>query len=185
MKTTTLALAGLLTALGTMNFTCINDSFNVVVNVPVSYEFTVNPGSTGAKSGNATLGLKDYVDASFLDEVKNARLYDIRVSTIGTYSGTISNGAVTVDGQQILVFAGQWNQFNTPQSLLGSSLLVQPRTAGVTALVSKLNQLSSNPNVTAILAASCTVTDASGQVPSGLKVRVELLTQMDAEVTTN
>ncbi len=182
MKTMTFVLVTLLAALASVGFNCINDNFTVAVNLPLTVDLTVNPGPTGTKSGSATVRFADKIDQSYLGKLQNVRYYDIRVSTVGTYSGNVSNGVLTIDGTPILTFAGTWNQFNTPQSLLGSSTLVRPDSRGIVILMNKLNSFKSDPNIQATLSASCTISDPSGNVPSGLMVHFEILTQVDAEV---
>lgn len=182
MKTMTFVLVTLLAALASVGFNCINDNFTVAVNLPLTLDLTINPGPTGTKSGNAVVKFANYIDQSYLGNLQNVRYYDIRVNTVGTYSGNVSNGVLTIDNQPILTFAGTWNQFNTPQSLLGSSTLVRPQNAGIAVLTNKLNSFKTDPNIQATLAASCTISDPSGNVPAGLVVHFEILCQVDAEV---
>ncbi len=186
MKTMTFVLVTLLAALASVGFNCINDSFTVAVNLPLTFDINVNPGPTGSKGGTpVTVRLADQIDNSYVNKLQAVRFYDIRVSTVGTYSGTITNGVLTIDGIKILDFQGTWNQFNTPQSILGSSTLVTPNFApggGVSHLIDLLNQFKSNSGVQTTLNGSCTIQDQSGQVPAGLMVHFEILSQVDANV---
>ncbi len=182
MKTMTFVLVTLLAALASVGFNCINDNFTVAVNLPLTLDVPVNQGPAGTKSGTITLKLANLIDQSYVNHLQAVRYYDIRVSTVGTYTGSISGGTLNIDGTPILTFGGTWNQFNTPQSLLGSSALVHPQAAGIVALTNLLNNFKTNPNASTTLSATCTISDASGQVPSGLTVHFEILCQADAEV---
>lgn len=182
MKTMTFVLVTLLAALASVGFNCINDNFTVSVNLPLTLDLNVNPGPTGTKSGNAVVKFADYIDPSYLGNLQAVRYYDIRVSTVGTYSGNVSGGVLNIDGTPILTFAGTWNQFNTPQSLLGSSSLVRPQNGGIAILINKLNSFKTNSAVQATLSSSLTITDPSGNVPAGLVVHFEILCQVDALV---
>ena len=80
---------------------------------------------------------------------RSARYYDIRVSVIGTYSGNV-NGTATIRkdngvASPLLTFSGSWADFQTPQSLLGSSPHITPQPAGIAVLVSALNAFTTNP----------------------------------------
>lgn len=181
MKTMTFVLVTLMAALASVGFNCINDSFQVAVNLPLVQEYPVIPGPAGPYSGSAVVKLKDIIDQSYLDKMKNVRAYDIRVSTTGQYGGNVS-GAVTIDGTTILTFSGAWNQFNTPQSVLGTSTLVSSQPLGVQALLNKLNAFKTDQNVTVTLAGNGSITGTT--VPSGLVLRIEILSQVDAEISS-
>ncbi len=181
MKTMTFVLVTLMAALASVGFNCINDSFQVAVNLPIVQEYPINPGPAGAYGGSAVVKLKDIIDQSYLDHMKNVRSYDIRVSTIGQYSGNVS-GSVTIDGNTLLTYSGAWNQFNTPQSVLGTSGLVSSNSVGVQALLTKLNQFTTNQNVTVAVTGAGTI--AGTTVPAGLVLRIEILSQVDAEISS-
>ncbi|MBX2992892.1 MAG: hypothetical protein KF749_17200, partial [Bacteroidetes bacterium] len=105
--------------------------------------------------------------------LNNVRIYDILVSTNGTYGGNVS-GTVQVNGQQILAYSGSWAAFNTPQSLVTSPLITR-NVAGLTALV---NAIRNKQQIT--LAANGNVSQVP--VPNGLSVKVQVLGQVDAEL---
>jgi hypothetical protein len=185
MKKTTYLLMALLVGLATMGFNCVNDGFVVSVNLPLTLTFNVNNGNAGSNanfSGSATLALKDQIDPSYLGNLHGARSYDLRVSTIGDFSGTVSNGVVRINGQTILTFSGPWNSFHTPQSVLGSSSLVQPNNTGIQVLLNALQQFQTNQNVSVTLDGGGTITTP---YPAGLQVQIELLSQVDAQVGGN
>jgi hypothetical protein len=183
MKKTTYVLIALMVGLATMGFNCVNDPFVVSVNLPLVLTYTVNNGNAGSNanfSGSATIALKDQIDPSYLGNLQAARSYDLRVSTIGDFAGNVSNGVVRINNQTILTFAGAWNDFHTPQSVLGSSKLVSPNNVGVQVLLSALAQFRTDQNVTVKLDGSGTITTP---YPAGLKVQVELLSQVDAQIS--
>ena len=185
MKTKIL-LFSLLVVLATTGSTCINDGFLVSVNLPINPCFTINPGPTLTFNPSITDTLALAIDPSYRENIKSARYYDIRVSVLGTYNGTV-NGTVYIQrsgssGQQaLLTFTGNWSDFSTPQSLLGTSSHVAPVTVGVQELLTALNSLTVNPNTYVKISA---VGSLSGQspVPSGLSLCVEILAQADAQV---
>lgn len=120
---TKMILAALFIALTTMGFDCINNDFVVSVNIQgVTGTFYVNRGNGALFDGSKTFPASDYLNQDFSDEIKDVRIYDVRVSTGGPYTGSISNGTVSVNGTPILriVNSTPWSAFNTPQSLLTS-----------------------------------------------------------------
>jgi hypothetical protein len=161
----------LVVALATMGFDCVNDNALISVNIPgLTGTFAINPGGTTFDE-TITVTSSEYLDVGFSDiNLNSLRVYDIRVSTIGTFSGNV-NGQVFVNGQQILSFNGPWNSFNTPQSLVTSSLITR-NAAGIGALLSAI----ANRQDVRIRG----VGNVSQTVPSGLSVRVEILAQVDA-----
>lgn len=182
MKTKVLLLliAGLLATTGS---TCINDGFLVAVNLPIKACFPINAGPNLVFSGSQTVRLADLIDASYLENLKNARFYDVRVSTQGTYTGTVYVVG-NIDGVKLVETKSQpwpWSDFATPQTLLGGSTKIETNQPGLTQLITKLNAFKTNPNVTVTLSANGTL---SGQapVPAGLSVCLEILAQVDAEV---
>ncbi len=182
MKKMTVVLVALTAALLTVGFSCINDPFIVSVNLPISATFDVNHGNAGSNatySDSKVVALKDEIDQSYLNKIKNVRSYDLRISTIGDFGGNVS-GVVTINGTTILTFSGAWNDFHTSQSVLGSSLLVHPNQPGVLVLLGALNAFESNSEVTVTLGSTGTI---STPFPAGLQMKVELLSQVDAEVS--
>ena len=182
MKKTMLTLATLLIVLATMGFNCINDTFDVAVNLPIEATFTINSGPAGNFGGTpVTVVLSGVIDQSYIGKIKNVRSYDIRVSTIGTCADSIANGYGTINGKQILTFRGQWNSFNTPQSVLGSSPYVTPNPVGVTELLNTLTRFMNNSSTTAVLNGGGTLIGPS--VRSGLQMKVQIFAQVDAELS--
>jgi hypothetical protein len=180
-----LVLAALLVVLVTTGSTCINDSILVAVNLPISATWAINGGNNPNFSGSTTtVGLASLIDASYTDKIQKARFYDIRVSVAGAYSGNV-NGTASIGTTQgnmvpLLTFNGSWANFQTPQSLLGSSPYITPQPAGVAVLVSQLNAFTSNPQTIVYLSANGSVSQAP--VPNGLTVTVEIFAQVDAQV---
>jgi hypothetical protein len=179
-KVLLLLLVGLLATTGS---TCINDGFLVAVNLPIKATFAINAGPNLVFSGTQTVKLVDLIDETYRDNIKSARYYDIRISTAGTYNGTVYFTA-KIDGTEFLKVKTQpwpWSDFATPQSLLGTSTKIEPVAAGLAQLVSRLNAFKTDPTVSIVLSADGTL---SGQapVPTGLSVTLEILAQVDAEV---
>jgi hypothetical protein len=182
MKTKALLLL-LVGILATTGSTCIQEGFLVSVNVPIKATFPINAGPNLVFSGTQTIKLSDLIDASYVDNLKNVRYFDVRISTTGTYNGTVFVTG-SIDGSELIKTKNTptpWSDLATPQSLLTGSTKFDFQTAGLTQLMTKLNQFKSNPNTTVTLSANGTL---SGQtpVPSGLALVVEIFAQADSEV---
>ena len=180
-----IVLAALLIVLINTGSSCINDSILVAVNLPISASWSINGGNNTNFTGSTTsIALAEQIDASYSDKLQKARFYDIRVSVAGAYSGnvtgTASIGNTPTTPVPLLTFNGSWADFQTPQSLLGNSTHITPQAAGVAVLVSALNSFTSNPSTVVYLSANGSVSQAP--VPNGLSVKVEIFTQVDAEV---
>jgi hypothetical protein len=164
-------------AVASLGATClsINDPgvFSInVKNVTGTYaiqqgalQFGNPPGSNSC----ATVNAGTYIDQNF-DVVKGGRLVDIIVNTNGTFAGNVVNGQLTVNGIPLLSYAGSWNVFNTPQSLLTSPLMTRNQ-LGVNALVSAITNQS---NIT--LCGSGAFSQAAA---AGLSVGVQVFAQVD------
>ncbi len=181
MKTNVLLLL-LVGLLATTGSTCINDGFLVAVNLPIKGTFPINAGPSLAFDGTYTVKLADHIDASYLENIRNARFYDVRVSTTGTYNGTVYVVA-NIDGVKLITVKNEsWSAFTTPQSLIGGSKLFEVDSLGLKQVGTKLLQFKTSPTTTStVLSASGTLSGQS-PVPSGLAVVVEILAQVDAEV---
>ncbi len=179
-----LVLAALLILLLNTGSSCINDSILVAVNLPISSQWAINAGSNPNFSGRDTVVLADQIDDSYENKIQNARYYDIKVSVSGAYSGNVSGtasiGLTPTNLVPLLTFTGSWADFQTPQSLLGTSPHITPQPAGIAVLVSALNSFTTNNNTTVYLSANGALSAAP--VPSGLSVKIEILSQVDAEV---
>jgi hypothetical protein len=176
-----IVLAALLIVLLNTGSSCINDGFQVAVNLPISHTWTINKGTNTHFTEAATaIALANQIDASYQNKIKGARYYDIRVSVGGPYTGTVTNGVATINGTKLFDFHGTWDQLKTPQSLLGSSSLITPNTAGVLVLVNALNSFVTNSSTTISLAASGDLSTAPNV--DGMTLTVEILAQVDAEV---
>jgi hypothetical protein len=165
----------LFVGLMTMGFDCVNDNALIAVNITgITGTYNINPGGT-AFDGSVTIKSSDYLNIDFGSiDLNTTRIYDIRVSTSGTFAGSVS-GQVLVNGTQILSFNGPWASFNTPQSLVTSPLFDRTNAAaGIAALVQAIR------NRTDITLRGLGTT--SQAVPSGLAVRVEVFAQVDAEL---
>jgi hypothetical protein len=177
--TTKAILLLLFVALASMGSSCINENFLVAVNYPFSTCVSIRSGPNLAFDGSETVTLSNYIDQSYLNKMKGARYYDIRVTTKGTYNGTVL-GDVYIEGEKLVTYNGQWSAFAAPQSILTSKLLTK-NDRGVATLVAKLNEFVTNINARATISNGGTLTGES-QVPEGLSVCVEILAQVDSEV---
>lgn len=188
MKTNILLLSIIFGALLTNGSSCVQDGFLVPVNVPISGCYDINAGTNLNYTGSKTIVLKDEIPSSLSGDLATARYYDIRVTTHGTYSGTVV-GTAYING--ILLFnygsgtgatlPANWSVFTTPQSLLGSSPYIKSQTAGINELLRILNEFPTNPNLTVTLSSNGSLAGQS-PVPSGLSVCMEILTQADVKV---
>ena len=179
LMNTKIILFFLFVALATTGSTCINDGFQVAVNFPITYCGNINAGSNLAFGGSQSIKISDQIGSAYRDNIKNARYYDVRVRVNGAYTGSVS-GSGYINGLKLLDFSGQWADFLTPQSLLGSSTHVTPQAAGSAELLRVLNSLTANPNATITLSASGSVSQAP--VPAGLSVCIDIYAQADTEV---
>jgi hypothetical protein len=178
MKIKTL-LCLLFVVLVTNGASCVNEGFLVAVDFPVQTTFNINPGSNTAFGGAVVVKIADQLGSAYQANVAKVRYYDIRVGVSGMYSGSV-NGSCFVNGAKLLDFSGQWADFTTPQSLLGSSTHVTPQTTGSNLLLSILNSLDTNPNATLTLSSSGNM--SQGPVPAGLAVIVTIYAQADSQV---
>jgi hypothetical protein len=125
----------------------ITDPFVVAVNVKdIKNTYNVTPGTTTFAPGCVTKNPADYIDSNF-DIANGAQLVDIIVQTNGTFAGNINGGQVRIGGStqalQVLVnYSGPWSAFNTPQSLLQNSTAMTLNQAGVTTLLSLIENTS-------------------------------------------
>lgn len=164
-------VVALFAALVTMGFQCINENFLVSVNIQgISGTYKINPGN-GQFNDCVTKNAGDYLDQNY-KTFSNARIYDIKVSTIGTYTGNL-NGTATINGTAILSFNGSFAYFNTPRSLLTDPNITR-NPAGINVLVNAIN----NKQIVTL----CGVGAATpGPFPDGQYVKVEVFGQVDAE----
>jgi hypothetical protein len=171
-----IVLISLFVALATMGFDCINDSFLVSVNVNgITGKFKINPGNNpnfGPPGDCVTITASQYLDQSYSDEIQDVRIFDIKVSTIGTYAGNV-NGTATVNNVAILNYSGPWSSFNTPQSLLTSQLIT--RSAGGIGLL--VNAIKNKQTI--VLCGVGSVSQVP--VPDGLYIQVDVSGQVDAK----
>ena len=179
MKAMTVILIGLTTALLTMGFNCVNDPFLLSVNLPITALVNVDQGTTSYNE-STTITLNDQFDHSYANDIKSYRVYDLKIGTIGDFSGTFS-GIVYIDNTPILSVTNKaWNDFHTPQSVSGTSNLVQQNAQGIAVLLARLAQVENGQTVTVTLKTTGTISPAA---TSGLQVEIELLAQVDAQVS--
>jgi hypothetical protein len=177
---TKIVLMALFVALATMGFDCINDNFLVSVNVNgISGTYFIKTGTTptfGPPDDCKTVS--DYLDKDYSNEITGVQIFDIRITTAGSYNGTINNGKVTVNGVTIMYLNGSpaWSAFNTPQSLLTSPFI--DRTPGRINLNPLVNAITKGDPVT--LCGSGSVSGTVNQ--TDLSVRIEVFGQVDAKV---
>jgi hypothetical protein len=166
----------LFVGLTTMGFDCVNDNAFFSINLQgISGTFKIKPGGNFDPADQITIHASDYLDSGF-GTIGNVRIYDIRVSTLGVYNGgTINSGTITVNGQPILTLNGAraWSEFNTPQSLV-TSTLINREPGGIAALISAVQGRQD-----IVIRGSCSVSPAP--VPDGLYVKVEIFGQVDGQ----
>ena len=177
MKAMTVILIGVTTALLTMGFNCVNDPFMLSVNLPISALINVDQGTTSYNESQS-ITLNDQFDHSYADNIKNYRVYDLRIGTIGDFSGTFS-GYVYIDNTLILsVNNKSWNDFHTPQSVSGGAVQQNPQ--GLQYLLTKLSQVQSGQTVVVTLKTTGNISPAA---TVGLQIQIQLLAQLDAQVS--
>jgi hypothetical protein len=142
-----------------MAFDCITDFSTVTVSLnlaPITATVPLNPGPNKTYAGNSpAIDLASLFDQGYT--LTGATLYDITVQTKGEDLGT-GAGTVTLavnNGAPITLFTynGAWKAFNTPQSLITSTLIAK-NPSGVTALI---NAVTARQKV--VLGVSGTITN--------------------------
>jgi hypothetical protein len=125
----------------------ITDPFVVAVNVKdIKNTYNVTPGTVAFDPGCITKNPADYIDSNF-NVADGGQLVDIIVQTNGTFAGNINSGQVRVGGspqsmQTLVTYSGSWAAFNTPQSLLQNNATMTLNQAGVTTLLSLIENTS-------------------------------------------
>jgi len=181
MKTNVLLLL-LVGLLATTGSTCINDGFLVAVNLPMKATFNINAGPNLTFDGTYNVKLADQIDASYLENIKNTRFYDIRVSTTGTYNGTVY-AVGSIDGVKLVTVRNQpWSTFATPQSLLGGSKSIEVDSVGLKQIGKRLLEFKVSPQATVVVLSASGTLSGQSPVPSGLALVVEIMGQVDAEI---
>lgn len=122
MKTTTLILTMLMVTLLTMGSSCVNEGFVIAVNVPISKCNTFTANSNSYDSGPQSVDLASIVGESFSGKLSQARLYDIKLTYIGPYTGNVS-GSVYIGATKVVDYAGPASSFVGGRSLLTSPTL--------------------------------------------------------------
>jgi hypothetical protein len=175
-----LLYAGLVAALATTGATCINEDITVPVNVPpMTANIPLGSGSTTSFNGTVVLSVGSLIDEAYLGNVSGGQVYDIKISVTGNYpGGKVNPSTATVNGKTLCTFSGDWSAFQTAQSLLGGSTLITTNAAGVDELVKIFTQGSAS--TTFSVGATGSVTPS--QVPSGLRLIVEVYAQANARV---
>ena len=181
MRIRTLILS-LIVGLGILGSGCINEEILIVADLLLEECFAIKPGPDLSYDRSHTLTIEDELDEAIEEDLSDARFYDIRVKVQGTYSGSVS-GVARINGIDLLQYQGQWSDFQTPQSLLGTSPYITPVQAGVIELVNVLLSLPL-PGPTVVILSSTGSLSGESPVPSGLSVCVEILGQVDATMTT-
>lgn len=119
-------LIGIFIALSTMGSSCINDAFLVAINVEgISGIYHVNRGDNvfgPPEDSCRTIDPSDYLNGDY-DNFEAVRIYDIRITTIGDFAGSVTSASLTANGNEILHYSGSWNAFHVPQSVLTSPLI--------------------------------------------------------------
>jgi hypothetical protein len=140
MRHTRLLLAGLLlsTALAAKCFS-ITDPFVVSVNVDdVTGVYDVDPNTVSFDPSCTTKNPEDYIDQNYELESGGGRLVDITVQTVGTFAGDVVGGEATINGTTLVTYSGAWSTFSTPRSILTASSPLVRNPAGVSALLSAI-----------------------------------------------
>jgi hypothetical protein len=155
----------------------VTDPFVVSVNVKdIKNTYNVTPGTINFAPGCITKNSSDYLDANF-DVTGAGRLVDVIVKTNGTFAGNIVGGQVLVGASSaslipLTTYSGQWNAFNTPQSLLQHNVAMNLNAGGVTTLQNLIQNQQS-----IVICHSGSFSPAAG---TGMSIDVTLFAQVDA-----
>jgi hypothetical protein len=169
----TLLVALLLSTTMAAKCITINEDAAVAVNIDdITGTYAIPPAVTSIlpPANCVTKNSADYIDPDFAD-IRNARLVDVKVQTIGAFAGSVSNGTVTANGTTVLRYSGPWATFNTEQSLLTSSAMTT-EPAGVAVIV---NAITNSQPVTL-----CATGTFSQPTTTGLSLKVSAFAQVDA-----
>ena len=82
-------LVSVLAALSTLGSSCIREGFLIPVNLTIDQCYPLNAGPAGSFSATYTIPLASLLDETFRGNIKGVRFYDIKVSTVGSYTGTV------------------------------------------------------------------------------------------------
>lgn len=173
-------LSVLFVGLTTMGFDCVND-YLLAVNIDVAGTYNISAGSNPSFDGCVTFRASDYLDQSY-ETLKNARIYDIKVSTLGSFPGGTVRGDIQVKigatRTTILSFSGRWADFNTPQSLVTAAppIITRP-TSSSAGLIALVNAVTNRQDFELCVANSNITTP----VPNGLAVKLEVFGQVDGK----
>jgi hypothetical protein len=125
----------------------ITDPFVVAVNVKdIKGTCVVTPGTVNFASSCTTKNAADYIDSNF-NVSGGGQLVDVIVQTNGAFAGNINNGQIRVGGspqalQTLATYSGSWAAYNTPQSLIQNNTTMTLNPAGVTTLLSLIQNTS-------------------------------------------
>jgi len=129
MKTSLLALF-VVSMLPLMSFDCINDPHSITISLnlkPFNATYPLNNGSSKTYAGADTINPGTLYDQSYT--LTGATVYDIQVSTkgpdLGLGSGVVYVGTGFGSEDTLFTYNGRWSLFNTPQSLLTSTLITK------------------------------------------------------------
>jgi hypothetical protein len=183
MKPKLLLLLAFVLVLTTQGFECINEDLLVSIDIKgITGKYKVNPGD-GTFNDSTKVRSNDYLDPGYPD-IKNVRIYDIKVSTSGSYTGTINIAEVTVrdstagtgdTGILSVVPNTDWGYFkDTPRSLL-TDPKIQKNTAGILALVNAIKQKH-----TIVLRGDGRITPGPTSFQTDVFIKVEVYGQVDA-----
>lgn len=176
---TKIVLCLLFVGMMTTGASCVNENAVVSVDFPISYQYAINPGSNTTFNESKTVIVTDQVADSYRDKIQNARYYDVRVWVSGAYTGSVT-GSGYVNNMKLIDFSGQWSDFTSPQSLLGSSTHITLQPQGKAELLRVLGLVSSSPQTT--LTVSATGSVSQGPVPSGLSIHIDIYAQADSQI---
>ena len=160
-------------AMTTMGSTCITvtDPLVITLNVKdIQDTYDITPGTVNFNNPPRCIvrDPNDYLDSNY--DVSGAHLVDATLQTVGAFAGSVIGGEITVNGVTLATFNGTWSEFNTPQSILTSTLLVRDA-AGVTVL---LDAIKNGQTLTI-----CEGGQFSSAAPAGLQVLTTIFAQVD------
>jgi len=160
-------------AMTTMGSTCISvtDPLLITLNVKDIHDtYDITPGTVNFNNPPRCIvrNPNDYLDSGY--DVSGVHLVDATVQTAGVFAGSVIGGVITVNGTTLATYSGPWSDFNTPQSILTSTLLVR-NAAGVTAL---LDAIQNGQTLTI-----CDGGQFSSAAPAGLQVLTTIFAQVD------
>ena len=174
-------LGAIFVMLMTTGADCINDPLIVALNVdPISGCFRVNTGNGSFNDQTSPIIIKGLIPSDFADNLREIRLYDIRIRVVGPYpTGNVTGACYfSFDNQPqqlLMTFSGAYSSYANGVSLLNPAGLAAYNLPGLQAFIAALSNVNSLPTQIVLRG------QGSGPaVTQNFSICVDILVQADA-----